>query len=65
MNRRASKKGTPVRKIAISRSAFAAITAVEGLKLSPEAEKRVFETATIEKRRAEVLKAYTGAKKRP
>lgn len=52
----------------LGRKAFAAITAVEGLRLSSESSKRLdaLEAADIseEERRAAVLKAYKGAKRR-
>jgi hypothetical protein len=40
--------------------AFAAISAVEGLKLTAAGRKRVEGSAPIEQRRAGVLRAYTG-----
>jgi hypothetical protein len=39
--------------------AFAAISAVEGLKLTPAGRERVQGSAPIEQRRAEVLRAYS------
>ena len=42
--------------------AFAAISAVEGLKLSPAGRKRVYGSASIEQRRADVIRAYTDLK---
>jgi len=49
----------------IGAGAFAAITAVEGLKLSPAAQRRIAEfrrkRMTPDERRAAVLKAYEGA----
>jgi hypothetical protein len=44
--------------------AFAAISAVEGLKLSRDGRKRVTSKAPAEHRRAEILRAYTEVKKR-
>lgn len=41
---------------------FAAISAVEGLELTPAGRKRVHSSAPIEERRAEVVKAYTDLK---
>lgn len=41
---------------------FAAISAVEGLKLTAKGRKRVASGASIEKRRADVLKAYLDLK---
>lgn len=47
---------------------FAAITAVEGLRLSPEGKKRLAATKadklTPDQRRAEVIRAYSGRKGR-
>jgi hypothetical protein len=42
--------------------AFAAISAVEGLKLTPAGRNRVHGAAPIEQRRAEVLRAYMDLK---
>jgi hypothetical protein len=42
--------------------AFAAISAVEGLKLTPAGRKRVLGGEPIEQRRAEVLRAYMDIK---
>ena len=42
--------------------AFAAISAVEGLKLTSAGRKRVQGSAPIEQRRAEVLRAYMDLK---
>jgi hypothetical protein len=42
--------------------AFAAISAVEGLKLTAAGRKRVQGSAPIEQRRAEVLRAYMDLK---
>ena len=41
---------------------LAAISAVEGLELTPAGRKRVHSSAPIERRRVEVLRAYTISK---
>jgi hypothetical protein len=48
----------------LGRGAFAAISAVEGLKLTPAGQRRISIAQTQDDRRAEVLKAYRDAKKR-
>ncbi len=48
----------------LGRSAFAAISAVEGLKLSAAGRKRISGSASADQRRADVLKAYSGLKGR-
>ncbi|MGA7324440.1 MAG: hypothetical protein WBX25_08155 [Rhodomicrobium sp.] len=52
MDKRLSKKGTYSQKASISRAGFTAITAVEGLRLSAEGQKRVFKASTTDHRRA-------------
>lgn len=42
--------------------AFAAISAVEGLRLSSAGHKRVHASAPLDQRRAEVLRAYSDIK---
>jgi hypothetical protein len=63
-----TKSAIPLRSRILGRKAFAAITAVEGLHLSDESRKRLdaLEAADISEaaRRAAVLKAYKGAKRR-
>jgi hypothetical protein len=44
----------------VGSKAFAGISAAEGLKLTRAGRKRVFGSAPIEQRRAEVIKAYMG-----
>jgi hypothetical protein len=51
-----------VRSGSIGPKAFAAISAVEGLKLTSAGRKRVLGSAPIEQRRAEVLKVYMDLK---
>jgi hypothetical protein len=46
----------------LGRSAFAAISAVEGLKLSPAGRERLKGPKSPDQRRAEVLRAYTDIK---
>ncbi|HEX4066954.1 MAG TPA: hypothetical protein VHZ09_13110 [Acidobacteriaceae bacterium] len=48
------------RPFVLGREKFAAITAVEGLRLTPEAERRLRETEALspEERRAAILGAY-------
>lgn len=48
----------------LGRSAFAAISAVEGLKLSPAGRERLKGPTSSDQRRAEVLRAYTDLKGR-
>lgn len=52
----------------LGRQAFAAITAVEGLKLSPASKRRLDSLGTsglsAEERRAAVLRTYAGLSKR-
>jgi hypothetical protein len=49
--------------VVLGQRAFAAISAVEGLKLTPAGRKRVHGDMPIEQRRAEVLRAYTALKR--
>jgi len=51
-------------KTALGRKAFAAISAVEGLKLDRDGRKRVSASAPIDQRRADVLRAYSEHKSR-
>ena len=46
----------------LGQRAFAAMSAVEGLKLTTAGRKRVQSRAPIEQRRAEVLRAYSDLK---
>ncbi len=48
---------------ALGPRAFAAISAVEGLKLTPAGRRRVEGAAPIEQRRTEVLRAYMDLKR--
>ena len=51
-------------KAVLGRTAFAAISAVEGLKLSSAGRERLKGPSPPEQRRAEVLRAYTDLKSR-
>ncbi|HEY1498061.1 MAG TPA: hypothetical protein VGF88_00650 [Acidobacteriaceae bacterium] len=55
-----------VRPFVLGREKFAAITAVEGLRLTPDGEKRLKETESLrpEERRAAILRAYAEYRKR-
>ncbi len=64
MKKRVPTEALKSKSTVIGRKAFTAITAVEGLALSKAGRKRVSGSLTTEKKRAEVLKAYTGSKGR-
>ncbi len=64
MKKRVQKETIKSKSTVLGRKAFAAISAVEGLKLTEDGRKRVSRAFTTEKRRAEVLKAYAGGKGR-
>ncbi len=51
------------RPVVLGQRAFRAISAVEGLRLSAQGEKRVYRDASIEERRADVIRAYADAKR--
>jgi hypothetical protein len=53
-------RGTPR---VLGHRAFAAISAVEGLKLSREGRKRVENNESVEHRRSEILRAYVEVKR--
>ncbi len=61
--RNSPSESTPAGKV-LGRRAFAAISAVEGLKLSKEGRQRVESNTSLEQRRSDILRAYSGAKKR-
>ena len=61
MSKRAAK---PQQSSILGLRAFAAISAVEGLKLSPEGRKRVTADMPFEQRLAEILNAYKRPKLR-
>lgn len=64
MRERHSKPTRKPTKTVLGRKAFAAISAVEGLKLDPAGRKRVSAAASTDQRRAEVRRAYLERKKR-
>jgi hypothetical protein len=55
-----------VKSYVLGRHRFAAITAIEGLKLSSEGEARLQRTRTLspEQRRAETIRAFAESRKR-
>ena len=57
---------TPAKAYVIGRRGFAAITAIEGLKLSSGGEERLkrTEVLTPAQRRAETIRAFSGSRKR-
>ena len=64
MKKRSGSPETPRATRVLGHRAFAAISAVEGLKLSREGRERVESQAPVEHRRSEVLRAYVEVKKR-
>lgn len=66
MARSSKGAGKSTVRYALRREEFAAITAVEGLKLTPEAEKRLKETESLppDERMAVVIRAHTGRRAR-
>jgi hypothetical protein len=64
MKKRVQTKTLKPKGTIIGHKAFAAITEVEGLRLSKDGRERVSGNFSTEKRRAKVLKAYAGAKGR-
>ena len=61
MAKSSNGSGKAPRRYALTREEFAAISAVEGLKLTPEAEKRLKETESLspEERLAVIVRAHT------
>jgi hypothetical protein len=61
-----SGRGTTTRRYVIGRAQFAAISAVEGLKLTPASEKRLKETEGLspQQRRGPIVAAYKKARGR-
>jgi len=53
-----------IRPRVLGRQAFAAISAVEGLTLTREGRQRVEASAPLERRRADVIRAYVESKAR-
>lgn len=66
MAKPANGNGKAPRRYVLTREEFAAISAVEGLKLTPDAEKRLKETEGLspEKRLAVILAAHQPARGR-
>jgi len=64
MQRRPSKRISKPTGTVLGRKAFAAISAVERLKLDSGGRKRVSSAVSTDQRRAEVLRAYGERKKR-
>jgi hypothetical protein len=66
MNRHASDKTVTPKKYVLGSKNFAAISAVEGLRLRSGSEERLERTACLspEHRRAETIRAFAGARKR-
>jgi hypothetical protein len=62
MRKKASESARCGESTTLGARAFAAISAVEGLKLTAAGRKRVQGSAPIEQRRAEVLRAYMDVK---
>ena len=62
MRKKPSESKHPSESAVLGPRAFAAISAVEGLKLTEAGRKRVQSSAPIEQRRAEVLRAYMDLK---
>jgi hypothetical protein len=62
MNGRISDETIPARKFVLGSTSFAAITAVEGLKLRSGSEERLERTSCLpqEQRRAETIRAFAG-----
>jgi|HubBroStandDraft_5_1064220.scaffolds.fasta_scaffold255835_2 hypothetical protein len=61
MAKSSNGNGQVPRRYALTRKEFAAISAVEGLKLTPNAEKRLEETESLspEERLAVIIRAHT------
>ena len=66
MTKSSTGNGKSPRLYVLAREEFAAITAVEGLKLTPEAEKRLKETESLppDERMAVVIRAQTNRRAR-
>jgi len=66
MAKSANGNGKAPRRYVLTREEFAAISAVEGLKLTPEAEKRLQETESLspDERIALIVRAHTGQRVR-
>jgi hypothetical protein len=64
MKQRNDSPVMPIARRVLGHRAFAAISAVEGLKLSREGRERVESQAPVDHRRSEILRAYAEVKKR-
>jgi hypothetical protein len=65
MKRKSDERVSPPHaETALGQKAFAAISAVEGLKLNRDGRKRVLTSAPTDQRRADVLRAYSEHKSR-
>ena len=65
MKRESDERVSPRRaETVLGREAFAAISAIEGLKLNRDGQKRVLTSAPTDQRRADVLRAYAEHKSR-
>jgi hypothetical protein len=66
MNGRSSHKTVTSKKYVLGSKSFAAISAVEGLKLRSGSEERLERTVSLSQaqRRAETIRAFAGAQKR-
>ena len=66
MAKPAKSNGKAPLRYALTHEEFAAVTAVEGLKLTPEAEKRLKETASLspDERIAVIIRAHAGRRVR-
>lgn len=62
MRKQDSKATKHKRSAVLGHKTYAAISAVEGLKLTPLGRKRVHRDAPIEQRRADVIRAYMEVK---
>ena len=64
MQKRQAKSTSKTALSVLGRKAFAAITAVEGLKLTAGGQRRISSPLSSEQRRSEVIKAYLDLKGR-
>ena len=64
MQNRQNKPSSKAASSVLGRTTFAAITAVEGLRLTASGEMRLATPISPEQRRADVIKAYSGHKGR-
>jgi hypothetical protein len=66
MKELAPHRTAPLQPFVLGRKHFAAITAIEGLKLSSDSEERLRRTVTLpaDQRRAETIRAFAGSQSR-